>query len=126
MLKYCGAALCALAAILILRSQKSEFSGFVSLAASVILLGAACISFFPVMEFVAESVADTGFSEYFGTLMKALGITLLVQLCSQVCRDAGEAALASKLELVGKAEILLLCLPLVSELIALAGEMMRI
>lgn len=126
MLKYCGAALCALAAILILRSQKSEFSGFISLAASVILLGAACTSFFPVMEFVTESVADTGFSEYLGTLMKALGITLLIQLCSELCRDAGEAALASKLELVGKAEILLLCLPLVSELIALAGEMMRI
>ncbi len=126
MLKYCGAALCALAAILILRAQKSEFSGFVSLGASIVLLGAACISFFPVVEFVSDITVETGFSKYLETLLKALGITLLVQLCSQICRDAGEAALASKLELVGKAEILLLCLPLISELITLAGEMMRI
>ena len=126
MLKYCGAALCALAAILVLRSQKSEFSGFVSLGASVVLLGAACTVFFPVMEFVAKTVEGTGFSKYLEVLTKALGITLLAQLCSQVCRDAGESSLAAKLELLGKAEILLLCLPLISELIALAGEMMGI
>lgn len=122
MLKYCGAALCALIAVLVLRSQKSEFAGLVSLAASVILLSAASVTFFPVIEFVSETVEETGFSEYLATLMKALGITLAVQLCAEVCRDAGESSLASKLELVGKAEILILCLPLIRELITLAGE----
>ena len=122
MLKYCGAALCALAAVLVLRSQKSEFSGLVSLAASVILLGAAMVTFLPIVEFVSQTVVGTGFSEYLTVLMKALGITLTIQLCAEVCRDAGEASLASKLELVGRAEILILCLPLIRDLITLAGS----
>ena len=122
MLKYCGAALCALAAVLVLRSQKSEFSGLVSLAASVILLGAAIVTFLPIVEFVSQTVVGTGFSEYLTVLMKALGITLTIQLCAEVCRDAGEASLASRLELVGRAEILILCLPLIRDLITLAGS----
>ncbi len=125
MLKYCGAALLALVGVIVLRGQKSEFAGLVSLAASVILLGASVAIFLPVIEFVFEAVDGTGFGEYLSTLTKALGITLAVQLSADVCRDAGEVSLASKLELVGKAEILVLCLPLVRDLITLAGEMVR-
>ena len=123
MLKYCGAAILALMGVVFLRGQKSEFSGLVSLAASVILLSAAVITFLPVIEFVLGAVEGTGFGKYLSTLTKALGITLSVQLCADVCRDAGETSLASKLELVGKAEILVLCLPLIRELISLAGEL---
>lgn len=125
MLKYCGAALCALIGVIILKGQKSEFSSLVSLSASVILLGAAVNAFLPVTEFVFEAVETSGFEEYLATLTKALGITLAVQLSADVCRDAGEASLGAKLELVGKAEILVLCLPLIRDLITLASEIVR-
>lgn len=125
MLKYCGAALCALIGVIILKGQKSEFSTFVSLAASVILLGAAVSAFLPVTEFVFEAIDTSGFGEYLTTLTKALGITLAVQLSADVCRDAGEASLGAKLELVGKAEILVLCLPLIRDLITLATDIVR-
>lgn len=126
MLRYCGAALSALVCILILRTQKNEFSTLVAIGASVMLLGAAVVTLFPVLEFVRDTVESTGFSKYFSTLMKALGITLTTELCSSVCRDAGEGALGAKLELVGKAEILLLCLPLIGELVALAADMVGV
>ena len=125
MLKYCGAALSALIGVIILKGQKSEFSSLVSLAASVLLLGAAVSAFLPVTEFVFEAVDTSGFGEYLTTLTKALGITLAVQLSADICRDAGEASLGAKLELVGKAEILVLCLPMIRELITLAAEMVR-
>ncbi len=126
MIKYCGVALCALAAILILKGQKSDFAGLVSVAAGVILLGAAVVTFLPVFELIGDTMSETSFSEHMTVLGKALGITLAVQLSAEICRDAGESALASKLELIGKAEILLLALPLVSELIGLAAEIMQI
>ena len=126
MIKYCGVALCALAAILILKGQKSDFAGLVSVAAGVILLGAAIVTFLPVFEFIGDTMSETSFSRHMAVLGKALGITLAVQLSAEICRDAGESALASKLELIGKAEILLLALPLVSELIGLAAEIMQI
>lgn len=126
MIKYCAVALCALAAMLFMRSGKSDFAGFVGMAASVILLGAAVVTAAPVFEYVHGTVSGTVFETYLATLAKAIGITVSVQFVSEICRDAGENSLASKLELVGKAEILLLCLPLASELMGLAAEILEL
>ena len=126
MIKYCGIALCALAAVLILRTEKSEFAGYVSLAASVILLGAALATFLPMMEYIKGLISGTEFGAYLETVTKALGITLCVQIASDICRDSGEGALGAKLELIGKAEILLLCLPLISDLLELAAHLIKI
>ena len=126
MIKYCALALIALSAVTVMRGVKSEFAGFAALASAVLLLGAAVSAFTPVLEYVKEITEGTAFGEYMGVLMKALGITVAVRFCSEICRDSGENALASKLELVGKAEIMLLCLPLVSELTELARKIMEI
>ncbi len=125
MIKYCGIALCALMAILTLRGQKSEFAGFIGLAAAVILLSAAASEFLPTLNFISDTVEGTAFESYLSVLMKALGITLAVQFTAEVCRDAGESALASKLELVGKAQILLLSLPLIEELTLLVSGIVK-
>ena len=53
-------------------------------------------------------------------LLKALGICLLTQLTADVCRDAGETALATHTELAGKAALLLLILPLFVQILDLA------
>lgn len=124
-IKYCGCALCALAAVLFLRGQKSEYAGYVSLAASVVLLGAAVAAFSPIYEYIRGLVSGTGFGGHLAVLTKALGITLAVQLTAELCRDLGESALASKLELLGKAELLLLSLPLLNEMAELAAELIN-
>lgn len=53
-------------------------------------------------------------------LIKALGICFLTQLTADVCRDAGENALATHTEFVGKAALLLLILPLFVQILDLA------
>ncbi len=124
MIKYCAIALCALSAVLVLRGAKSEFADIVGTVASVLLFGAAAVSFAPIVEFVRETVSGTGFEGYLSTMFKSLGIALSAQLASELCRDHGQASLASKLELIGKAELMILCIPLMKELITLAAEMM--
>ena len=125
MIKYCGVALCALTAVIVLRGQKSEFAGIVALAAAVLLFGAAAAMFWPVLSELRRMIEGTSFEGCLSTLIKALGITLAVQFSSELCRDAGESAIASKLELVGKAEMILLCLPLIGKLLGLAAELMK-
>ena len=62
----------------------------------------------------------------YGELMlKSLGITLVVRLASDLCRDNGEESLAGVLETAGKIEILFLCLPLFRELLTLLEEVFR-
>ncbi len=121
MIKYCGAAICALTAIIVLRGQRSEFAGIVALAASTLLFGAAAVELYPLIKMLGEMLEGTSFEGYLEALVKALGITLAVQFSSELCRDAGESAIASKLELVGKAELILLCIPLIKELLTLAS-----
>ncbi len=123
-MKLCGAALCALAALLILKGQKSEFAPLTALAASVLLLGSALTVFLPILEQMRETAEGSLFAACLPTIGKALGISWLVQFCADICRDAGEGALASKLEMAGKAELMLLCLPLIGELTELASEVM--
>lgn len=125
MIKYCGAALCALICVLLLKSHKSELALLVSLGASILLISAAIDTFGPAFDFVKEIMAKTEVGEYFSVLVKALGVTLGVQFTAELCRDSGESGIASKLELVGKAEILILCLPLIRELVALTADIMN-
>lgn len=126
MLKYCAVTLIALSAVLIMRGIKSEFAGFAALASSILLMGSALVLFEPVLQYINELTANTAFQGYMTPLLKALGITVTVQFAAEICRDSGESSLASKLELIGKAEILLLCLPLAKELISLAETILEI
>ncbi len=126
MLKYCGAAICALVCVLILKSHKGEMAMLVSLCASVVLVSAAATIVIPVFDFLSETMTNSGFGKYFSILLKAMGITLGVQFTAELCRDSGEGGIASKVELVGKAEVLVLCLPLIRELVTLAADIMNI
>lgn len=60
-------------------------------------------------------------SEYLKIIFKSLGICFVTQLGCDCCRDSGENAMASQLELAGKAAILVTALPLFSA----AAEMVR-
>jgi stage III sporulation protein AD len=46
--------------------------------------------------------------------MKVMGIAYLTEFGSLICRDAGENAVGSKLELCGKIMVLVLALPIFS------------
>jgi stage III sporulation protein AD len=51
---------------------------------------------------------------YFITLLKILGIAYIAEFGAQICRDAGEGTIASKIEMAGKVLILLLALPILT------------
>ena len=61
-------------------------------------------------------------SAYYEPLIKATGIALIVKAASAVCRDAGEQALAYKMELAGTTAIILTALPLFSKVLHLVTE----
>ncbi|MDH7576215.1 MAG: stage III sporulation protein AD [Bacillota bacterium] len=49
---------------------------------------------------------------YLTTLLKILGIAYIAEFGAQICRDAGEGTIASKIEVAGKVLILILALPI--------------
>ena len=65
-------------------------------------------------------------SDLTSIILKALGICIVAELGSQCCRDAGEAAIAAKVELVAKAALVLMSMPVFTSLMETAGELLSL
>jgi stage III sporulation protein AD len=110
-----GIALTGLSALLILRAYKPEWATFLRMAVTVVSLGLVLSLAGTVMDYVTDLTAVTGAldeASWF-ILLKALGLAFLTETAASVCRDSGEAGLATWVETAGKLEILLLSFPLI-------------
>ena len=108
-----GIGITAAAAAAVLRKISGEFGMMVSLAASLIVLYIVISSLSPLVELLDElsEAAETD-GRYIAVLLKALAVCIMTRLAAEFCRDSGEGALASKIELGGKAAVLLCAVPL--------------
>ena len=71
----------------------------------------------PAISQIRELISAAGISGEYGViLLKTLGVCFLTQLSADSCRDAGEGALAAKVELAGKLFIVILALPLFQQI----------
>lgn len=104
-----------IAAILsiILRQYKPEYSLFISIAAGIIILTAVIAVIDPLIGFVTNITDEAGLSGiYAQILIKSLAVCYITQLACDCCKDAGETAIAGKIQLAGKIAILLIALPM--------------
>lgn len=53
-------------------------------------------------------------------LLKALGVCITAQLAANVCKDCGENALATGMEMAGRIAVLIMSLPIATELIKIS------
>lgn len=110
------AVICALIS-LFLRQQKSPLAPMVSLCGGCLLLFYAVPYLRDVLASLGHLATKTGISsQYLGALVRILCVTFLTESCAALCRDAGEGALAMKLELSGKLVILGLSMPIITAL----------
>lgn len=54
---------------------------------------------------------------YIETILKIIGIAYIAEFASQITKDAGEGAIASKIEMAGKILILAMAIPILTVLI---------
>ena len=54
---------------------------------------------------------------FFSILLKITGIAYLSEFACNICKDAGETAIASKVELAGRVLIIALSIPIISTLV---------
>ena len=120
---YCAAALFCVCGISLLKSTKSEFAPYAAAGAGIILLGSALSNLSMLKELIAF-IDSYGSTQIFAPITKALIIALLCQITSEICRDFGEAGIASKVELGGKIAIIYLSVPLIKEVLKSAGQIL--
>lgn len=121
-----GAAGILLAAVLGLALQKQEKDLSAVLTAAVIAMAAVLMLRLlePVLELLRqlEQVGNLR-SDALELLLKAAGIGLTAEVAGLVCADAGNAALAKMLRLLGTAAILCLSVPMFTALLECITEM---
>ncbi len=121
-----GAAGILLAAVLGLALQKQEKDLSAVLTAAVIAMAAVLMLRLlePVLELLRqlEQVGNLR-SDALELLLKAAGIGLTAEVAGLVCADAGNAALAKMLRLLGTAAILCLSVPMLTALLECITEM---
>ena len=112
---------------LILGQYRPEFRMLITAAVTLLLMAMVLDQLSPVLEQLRSTMELTGLTgDYAAILFKAVGICLLTQLAGDVCRDSGESSIASKIELAGRAAILLTAMPLIQEVLAWAWELMNL
>ena len=120
-------ALCIITALLALslRGQRPEFAMLLSLGCGIFVL----LNLLGQMKGILSGLERvmtglSGQSDLTGIILKALGICIVAELGSQCCRDAGEAAIAAKVELAAKTALVLMCMPVFTQLLETAGELL--
>ena len=122
-LKICGGALLLAVAVVLVRSARGEILPL-QWTATILLFGASLSMLTPVLLWVGELCQAGGMGEMGTLLLRGLGVAILTQLCSDLCRQSGEAMLASGVEMAGRAELLLLCLPYLKDLLETATRLL--
>ena len=112
--------LCIVATIIVKFFDKNnkEYGLLIVLAtvAFILLMSVAYLS--PLISTIESLFTLSGVSkDYLEIIFKAIGICYLTQLGCDYCKDANETVFASELELAGKISLLIIALPLFSELI---------
>lgn len=120
-------AICITAALLsaLLKNQRPEISLILIIAAGCGILAVAVCSIMPILETIEDFSDKLGdVSGYLKLIIKALGICYLAQFGSDVCKDAGESSLASKIELSAKITVVAISLPMIKDIIETVLELL--
>lgn len=116
-------ALCAVLFAALVQKSNKEYGILISLGASVVLLLLILDRAGPVFNQI-EDMAGQGAleGEAIELMLKAVGITVVGQVVSRLCKDAGESALSYTVELAARAAVLAAALPAVGKILEYLGE----
>lgn len=78
-----------------------------------------------VLEILQELAAKMNMKEaYLGIVLKVIGIAYLAEFAYQLCKDAGEEAIGSKVQLAGKVMIFVMASPVILALVELITDLL--
>ena len=126
MIKIAGIILTALLTSILLRKRGSEFSFLIVICAVVLIFIIISEDLYSVIEKLADLTDSvSGVRPYIHLMLKVLGISLIAQFVSDLCRDSGESALAAQTETASKIIILIIALPLFESVIDIVTGLLK-
>jgi stage III sporulation protein AD len=113
-----GLALVTTVLLLILRQEKPVMAVMLSIVFSAVIFILMMEKITAILDVMKELVNRAGINYFFlATVLKILGVAYLGEFAAAICSDAGEQAVARKVEFASKIIIAVLALPIIAAII---------
>lgn len=117
-IKIIGIAFIAIIIIVILKQYRPEFAIYASIIAGIFILTMVSGTLSGIIDMITSISSKTNInSEFLIILIKITGIAILTEFAVSICKDSGESAIASKVDIGGKIIIVSMSIPIINALI---------
>lgn len=123
LLALCGIALAAIVLTLTLKKESPAIAFLLALTAGLVILIRVFSGMGGAVREITQVFAQGGMSEtLYLPVIKTVGVAVVVRVMGALSRDAGQSALAAKLEIAGSVLAIALCMPLLQQVLSLIEE----
>ena len=124
-IKIIGIGFLALIIIIILKQYKPEFAVYVSIIAGILILFLSIDKITGIINLL-QSISEQTYinKKFLSILLKITGIAILTEFATSICSDAGEKAIASKIEIGSKVVIITMSMPIITSLLEIITEIL--
>ncbi|HET7657288.1 MAG TPA: stage III sporulation protein AD [Bacillales bacterium] len=120
-----GLGLIATFLVLILKEQKPAFAFLLTLFVGAIIFIFLIGQIERIVSMLERLAVNANLNLiYVETILKIIGIAYIAEFGAQISKDAGQGAIASKIELAGKVLILLMAIPIITAIIKTIVELL--
>lgn len=104
--------------IVVIRQRQPEMALLLSLLVGVLLFLFLVNKIAVIIDILQQLASQAEIKmEYLNVILKIIGVAYLAEFGAQICRDAGEGAIAAKVELAGKVIIMMMAFPVMMMLL---------
>ena len=123
--KIIGIALVSVIIIIILKQYKPEFAIYISILAGILILLLVMDKLTGIINLLQSLASKASINSTFLVLLiKITGIAFLSEFAVSICKDSGEAAIASKIEVGTKIIIIAMSIPIISSLLEIIFQIL--
>lgn len=123
-LKISAFAIISVVVIVLIKQEKKEIGVTISILVAVLIATYAILKLSDVTQLIYSLVTNAGINiKYFEIILKVIGIAYIVELSKDICMDAGEKALASKVEMAGKMMMVAMTLPIITSVVEVINKL---
>ena len=119
-IKLIGIGMLALIVIIVIKQYRPEFAVYISIIAGVLILVLSLQKMGQIVTLIKSIAEKAGVNgSFLSIILKITGIAILAEFAISVCKDSGETAIASKIEMGSKVIIISMSIPIISSLLEL-------
>jgi len=119
-IKIIGIGVIALIVIIIVKQYRPEFAIYISIIAGILILLISVQKMQGVITLIQNISERAGINgKFLSIILKITGIAILSEFAVSICKDSGESAIASKVEMGSKVIIISMSIPIITTLLEL-------